>query len=786
MTDTEAVKLAKQGKEEGFQFLYESTYKKKMYIAIKYMKNEDAAMDVLQDAYIKAFSKLDTLEDPEKFPGWMGMIVANTAKNALEKKNPLLFSQMEQENEEGETFEYQMEDEDTWNQPELAYTQQETQELVRELIDSLSEEQKMCVLMFHIEGISIKEIAETMNCSENTVKSRLNYGRKNIKEKAEELQKKGVKLYSSVPIAFLVLLLQKEAGAFTLSELAQTTATYAHFAASTSNALAGAGQTTGVVQGMEQATQTMETMSTGIGHTIKATADVTGNVAKEAGKGVSKTFLQTVAGKVTVGLAVTAVLGTGIFLGTKLTDSKEGSTTDYATETVAVVTEEEVTEAVTEEATTEVQLTEEELYYAFLEEEWIPEHGMGITSASATAEITENYEVIIEDWLHTEGALAADIYDYDGDGIKDMLLIHDVKGQSEYSEQTVYSTVFDMYTIEHNQVVLKNTNTCAASEEYHDYRLTSSNSYAIQKIVLNRVEVDGVTYLVYTTHSEGSIVVTGWYDGYYVMQFTGNDWKLVGEGFAEGYGGGSYNRLVDGEVIEWITFEPGNDQELTSYFAEIGIDIVTMFDDNKPEKYNVRNKNAFSILVVDLEGEPQEGFRSAIMNYTVTDGTNLRNKPQETNLRNMPEENNSPNSGTEEEIYKAYLNNQLQTEQLGAVSMSGTLFAKQEWPPEVVGDWLEADGYIAADIYDYDGDGVKDLLVIDNGRMSLATREDTVFHTHYDMLTIEGGQVVYKDGGSTMAYFGRQSTDDVWAVFNRVEVDDTCYLVYTTGSCTVL
>lgn len=111
------------------------------------------------------------------------MIVANTAKNMLAKKHPLLFSDLAVD-DEGEAFEYQIEDDDLEVQPELSYTRQETKELVHELIDSLSEEQRLCILMFHIEGIPISEIARAMECSENTVKSRLNYGRKNLRMKA--------------------------------------------------------------------------------------------------------------------------------------------------------------------------------------------------------------------------------------------------------------------------------------------------------------------------------------------------------------------------------------------------------------------------------------------------------------------------------------------------------------------------------------------------------------------------------------------------------------------------
>ncbi len=213
MNYTEAVRLAKAGKEEGFTFLYESTYKSKYYLALKYMKQEEAAKDVLQDAYIRAFSKLETLKEAEAFPGWLGMIVANTAKNELVKKNPILFTDAAVD-EEGESFPYQIEDEDLETQPECAYTRQETKELVHELLDSLPEEQRMCLLMFHIEGIPIREIAQALDCPENTVKSRLNYGRKNLKAKAEELKKKGYKLYSLAPLPLLLYLLRAEEGLF--------------------------------------------------------------------------------------------------------------------------------------------------------------------------------------------------------------------------------------------------------------------------------------------------------------------------------------------------------------------------------------------------------------------------------------------------------------------------------------------------------------------------------------------------------------------------------------------
>ena len=205
----EAVIKAQNVDQSAFSFLYEQTYKSKYYLALQYMKNKEAAEDVLQDAYLKAFSKLGTLKQPEAFEGWLGMIVANTAKNMLVKKNPLLFSEMAVD-QEGEEYVYDVEDEDPENQPELAYTREETKELVHVLLDGLSEEQRMAILMFHLENASISEIAQAMECSENTVKSRLNYGRKNLKIQAEQLQKKGYKLYAVAPVLLLVYLLRND------------------------------------------------------------------------------------------------------------------------------------------------------------------------------------------------------------------------------------------------------------------------------------------------------------------------------------------------------------------------------------------------------------------------------------------------------------------------------------------------------------------------------------------------------------------------------------------------
>lgn len=209
MNWSEAVRLAGEGKEEGFNFLYQQTYQKSYYVALKYMKQEEAAADVVQEAYIKAFSSLEQLRDAEKFTGWLSKIVATKALDELRKKKEILFSQLQTDNEEI-GMEELLADERTDTRPELELDKEETSRLVQEMIDSLSDEQRVCIMMFYIEQLSVKDIAQVLEVSENTVKSRLKYGRKNIEEKVLELEKKGTKLYGIAPFPFFLYLLLRD------------------------------------------------------------------------------------------------------------------------------------------------------------------------------------------------------------------------------------------------------------------------------------------------------------------------------------------------------------------------------------------------------------------------------------------------------------------------------------------------------------------------------------------------------------------------------------------------
>lgn len=358
-----AVEAALKGNESAFSALYESTQRDMYYIALKYMKNEEDAMDVLQDSYIKAWQSLATLKDPASFRAWFGRIVANTAKNALAKKRPMLFSQLEGENDEGEQFALDIEDEKSEFQPERSYTQKETQELVHELIDSLSDEQRLCILMYHLDDQSIKDIAETFGISENTVKSRLLYGRKAIKAKAEELQKKGYQLYTVAPVVFFLYLLDSEKAstvfAATANAVMQAQKTGILESAKASGNGAGEAESSAADHGTETVSHSGSSGSASRSGRSTSSSGNTGRTAVSAGRKVGQTaakqaFIHTAAGKAAAVAVAVAVIGGGgaaayHFVGQNQAGEEQQTTVEanQSEATEEVSTEEAVTPAPT-------------------------------------------------------------------------------------------------------------------------------------------------------------------------------------------------------------------------------------------------------------------------------------------------------------------------------------------------------------------------------------------------------------------------------------------------------
>ena len=204
------IEQAQAGNQEAFSALYQATYGRNYYVVLKMVNREADAEDILQDAYVKIYNKLNqfTYTGENSFASWTTKIVSNTALDFLRRKSPVLFSEMG--DEDGDAV-FDIEDTSISASPDLLLDQKETSKIVQELLDELSDEQRICIIMYYVEQLSIAEIAEQCACPEATIKSRLRYARVKLQGQGERLEREGIQLKHITPLALLLFLLQQEA-----------------------------------------------------------------------------------------------------------------------------------------------------------------------------------------------------------------------------------------------------------------------------------------------------------------------------------------------------------------------------------------------------------------------------------------------------------------------------------------------------------------------------------------------------------------------------------------------
>ncbi len=191
----EIVKAAQGGDKRAFEALYNMTKDSAYFIALSITKNEQDALDIMQDSYIKAFMNISLINTPEVFDNWLNRIVANTSKSYIKKKKPMLFADI---NDNAPT---------EWNEEELnkdylpqeSVDTKETSRILMELINGLSEDKRLCILMYYYQDMPVKEIAEILELSISTVKYKLFSARAELKKGAEALEKRDTKLYGLFP-----------------------------------------------------------------------------------------------------------------------------------------------------------------------------------------------------------------------------------------------------------------------------------------------------------------------------------------------------------------------------------------------------------------------------------------------------------------------------------------------------------------------------------------------------------------------------------------------------------
>ena len=179
--------------EEAVNYLHDLARREKISVAyINYSTDPDEAFEI---AFENALEKLDSLNSPEKFVSWFGQILHNTATDMNRKNENIRQREVASldvpEQEKSAEISFSTIDENIEHQPELAYIKKEQDELIRDILSQLPEEQRICFELYFYDGLKMPEIANKLGCPLPTVKSRMLYAKKSIKRRTEELEKLG-------------------------------------------------------------------------------------------------------------------------------------------------------------------------------------------------------------------------------------------------------------------------------------------------------------------------------------------------------------------------------------------------------------------------------------------------------------------------------------------------------------------------------------------------------------------------------------------------------------------
>jgi RNA polymerase sigma-70 factor (ECF subfamily) len=178
-TDAELASEAKRGDIGAFEQLVER-YKERAYmIALGFVGNPDDAMDLSQDAFVKAFKAMRTFRDGSDFYPWFYAVLRNTCFNFLRRRKTRKESSLDAAQE------YGFDVPDGAPDPLATLERKELGEIVRREIDRLTPVHKEILLLRHFEMLSYKEMAEVLGCPIGTVMSRLYAARQALRSRLE-------------------------------------------------------------------------------------------------------------------------------------------------------------------------------------------------------------------------------------------------------------------------------------------------------------------------------------------------------------------------------------------------------------------------------------------------------------------------------------------------------------------------------------------------------------------------------------------------------------------------
>ena len=184
-TDSQLVRRVQKGDKGAFDILVLKYQHKIVNLVMRYVRDPEQALDISQEAFIKAYRALPRFRGDSAFYTWLYRIAVNTAKNhlAAQRRRP---ADIDLDLQDPEQFDLHARLRET-DTPEAVMISREMKETVEQAIQSLPDDLRTAIILRELDGMSYEEIAETMECPVGTVRSRIFRARDAISKKVGSL-----------------------------------------------------------------------------------------------------------------------------------------------------------------------------------------------------------------------------------------------------------------------------------------------------------------------------------------------------------------------------------------------------------------------------------------------------------------------------------------------------------------------------------------------------------------------------------------------------------------------
>jgi len=184
-SDAQLVRRVQKGDKKAFDMLVLKYQHKIVNLVMRYVRDPDQALDITQEAFLKAYRALPRFRGDSAFYTWLYRIAVNTAKNylAAQRRRPM---DVDLDLQDPEQYDLQSKLKDT-DTPEGVTLSRELNQAVQRAIEGLPEDLRTAIVLRELDGMSYEEIAQAMECPVGTVRSRIFRARDAISKKIGHL-----------------------------------------------------------------------------------------------------------------------------------------------------------------------------------------------------------------------------------------------------------------------------------------------------------------------------------------------------------------------------------------------------------------------------------------------------------------------------------------------------------------------------------------------------------------------------------------------------------------------